>query len=304
MKNKLILKTSIFIFFFILIQLILANSQNEAFIQANLMKLFIIVDLVTSVLVVSILFFIVYKKEIFKINILDSKISESVLFGILCVATFLVYLWFNSFIVKNFEFVVNYELLFVLLRYLFLFFVLFFLVLAVFGKRFVRQFLNKELLFFVISVWGVYLFLRLAHKLWFFLSHITTKLVYFLLNLTFDAKIDFSGANPVVGIDLFKIGIARPCSGIASLSLFAFLYLFAVFYDWKLFNKKKVILMFFVGLLSVFALNILRVYLLILVGAYISKDFALGVFHTGIAGVLFVAYFALFFWLSYNWMKK
>ena len=118
------------------------------------------------------------------------------------------------------------------------------------------------------------------------------------------AVVNFSGELPIVGIEIFRVGIAKSCSGISSLFLFAFLYIFAVSYDWKILNHRKAVLMFVPGILSVFALNIFRIYLIILIGAYYSKEFAIGVFHTGAAGVLFVVYFAVFWKLSYNWMKR
>jgi exosortase/archaeosortase family protein len=302
--NLFIHKSVLAIATLFLIQFIIASSLYEDFVQGNLVKLFIIVDLATAFMAVSVLFFITYRKKISKIKFSKIKVSESFLFGFLCALTFLIYFWLSSFIFNNFEFVESYGIFFALLRYFILFFILLFLLLSIFGRKFLKQFWKKEIIFFSGGVLLVYFFIRLVHSLWYFFSSIATKIVYFLLNLTFDAEMNLSGQIPIISLELFRVGIAKPCSGISSLFLFAFLYVFAVIYDWKLFNKSKVVIMFFIGLLSVFVINIFRIYLLILIGAYISSDFAVGIFHTGIAGIFFVIYFAIFWGIFYKWMQK
>ncbi len=298
------IKCCVFLGVIILIQLILASSSYEEFILSNLPKLFIIVDLATAFLASLVLLFIIYKDEIRDMKKFKVNIKSSCFFGILAVLIFIAYFIFTKFIFTNFSVVENFIYLFVAWRYIFLLVLLFLIVMAVFGKEFIQTLSKKKIILFFGSVGFIYFFIHLFHSLWGFFSHVITRAVYFLLSLNFNAVVDFSREIPIVGIDIFRVGIAGSCSGIASMFLFMFLYIFAVCYDWKILNKKKAILMFIPGIVSVFCLNILRVYLIILIGAYISKDFAVGVFHTGIAGVLFVIYFAVFWKLSYKFMKK
>jgi exosortase/archaeosortase family protein len=298
--KQFVLRCFVFIGLIAIIQLILAVSSYEAFILSNLPKFFIIVDLATAFLAGVVLLFIVYREEILKIKEFDYSKSFFVFF----VLTFILYFFFTKFIFNNLSLFENSIYLLVILRYIFLFFILFFLILAVFGKEFIKSLSKKGILLFFGFVGLIYFFIQFFHSSWSFFSHVVTKSVYFLLSLNFNAVVNFSQGVPIVGIDSFRIGIAESCSGISSLFLFMFLYVFSVCYDWKIFNKKKVVLMFFVGFISVFCLNILRVYLIILIGAYISKDFAVGIFHTGIAGVLFVIYFAIFWKFSYKFLKK
>ena len=102
----------------------------------------------------------------------------------------------------------------------------------------------------------------------------------------------------------FSAGIAKTCSGIDSIFLFTALYLGVLAWDWKILNKKKMLVMFIPGLVGAFMLNIVRIFLLFLIGANISRDFALNAFHTNASAVLFLVYFAIFWWIFYKWMKK
>jgi exosortase/archaeosortase family protein len=295
-----LLKGGIFLGVLFFIQLILANSKSEKFIMSNLPKFFIIVDLATAFMASLILLFIIYKERLFLMKGFSFNLKNSCIFGILSILVFVVYLAFSKFIAVNFLG----DIFYVILRYLFLFFVLFFLVLSIFGKEFIKSLSKRGLALFFGFVVLVYLFIRFFQNSWYFFSSLVTRAVYFILNLNFNAVIDLSQSIPIVGIDIFRIGIAESCSGISSMFLFMFLYVFAVFYDWKILNKVKALILFIPGIVSVFCLNILRIYLIVLLGAYFSKDFAVGIFHTGIAGILFVVYFAVFWKLSYKWLKK
>jgi exosortase/archaeosortase family protein len=62
--------------------------------------------------------------------------------------------------------------------------------------------------------------------------------------------------------------------------------------------------MFIPSSIGLFLVNILRVYLLIVIGASISPDLALTLFHTYAGIILFIIYFLLFWLTFYKWMKK
>jgi exosortase/archaeosortase family protein len=286
------------------IQLILAGNSSEEFILSNLPKLFIIVDLAAAFMAGLVLVFVMYKDKIKNIEKFKINVKESWIFGILSFLMFILYLIFTKFVMNNLEEFESFTYGFVFLRYLFLIIILFFLMNACLSKQFVKKLFNIKLVYFLVGVIGIYYLIETLHGSWYFFSHIITNSVYFLLDINFNAVVSFMSDIPVVGISSFQVGIAQSCSGISSMFLFAFLYVFAVAYDWKILNHKKAILMFIPGIISVFILNIIRIYLIILIGAFISEEFAVGVFHTGIAGVLFVIYFAIFWGAFYKWMKK
>jgi exosortase/archaeosortase family protein len=110
--------------------------------------------------------------------------------------------------------------------------------------------------------------------------------------------------RPIVMTPSFSGIIARSCSGIIGLSLFALLFGLILVMDWRRINKGKAIASFVVGLAGIVFINIIRITSLFLVGIYVSREFALGLFHTNIGLVLFLLYFLIFEFYTYNWLRK
>ena len=102
----------------------------------------------------------------------------------------------------------------------------------------------------------------------------------------------------------FSVGVAKTCSGIDSVLLFTGLYLGILAWDWGILDKRKAFGMYFVGVFGAFALNIVRIFLLILIGFFVSRDFALHSFHTNASSLLFIIYFGVFWKSFYGWMRK
>jgi len=139
-------------------------------------------------------------------------------------------------------------------------------------------------------------------QLWPYLSFIVSKSVYFLLRLVSE---DVSFIPP----DILKYGdfgarIGAPCSGIYSIFIFTGLYLFILFMDWKKFNKKKAFSIFIPAVLGAFAINILRVFILMVVGNNLSREWAFGLYHSYTGMIFFLIYFLAFWLLAYKWMQK
>jgi exosortase/archaeosortase family protein len=138
-------------------------------------------------------------------------------------------------------------------------------------------------------------------SLWPYLSNLVLKLVAFLLSII---KADYRIIEPrTVIVKGFGAQIAEPCSGIYSIFLFSALYIFIVFVDWKKINKKKAVLLFIPAIIGDFLVNVLRVFILFLFGAYISKDIAMGMYHSYTGMIFFLLYFAVFWILFYKYIK-
>ena len=180
-----------------------------------------------------------------------------------------------------------------------------FLGLGVFGLEFIKDFFNKfkkELIYFLIFGVIVYSLMNLVWKLWPYLSLVVLKIVYFLLKLIISKVQVIGGSTLQVGH--FAATIGEACSGIYSIFIFASLYLFGVLLDWKKLNKSKIILIFIPAVLGAFFVNVLRVFLLFIFGAYVSEKLALGLYHSYVGMIFFMIYFTVFWLLFYKWMKK
>ena len=138
-------------------------------------------------------------------------------------------------------------------------------------------------------------------KLWPYFALVVTKSVYFLLNLigptSFIDKYTLQFGN-------FAAKIAQACSGTYSIFIFTAIYIFIVLMDWKKLNKLKAALIFIPAIVGAFIVNILRVTLLMIVGHYISREAALGLYHSYTGMIFFLIYFLIFWTIAYNWMRK
>ena len=179
------------------------------------------------------------------------------------------------------------------------------LLLGAFGLKFliyfVKQF-SKEILICL----GISIFYDLAifqvWKLWPIFSDGVLESVRFMLSLT---SLSVKVVEPrMLVVNNFAVSIEQSCSGLDSLFLFSSLYLLITILDFKEFNKIKLVGMIIPAAIGLYIVNIFRVYLLIIIGAYISGDLSVKLFHTYLGMVLFIIFFFVFWKLFYLWMKK
>lgn len=173
-----------------------------------------------------------------------------------------------------------------------------FLVLAVMGKDAMFSALSRHgaqlLALFVISVVAINGILIIQNE-WQRLSLFTGEAAYRLLSPFLNVYKDFSNpAGPVIGVKDFYIRIFESCSGIESLGVFSLLFLALVAFNAKGINMAAVPFLFLAGVAGTLSMNVLRIVLLVLIGAFISPDLAVNAFHTNAGWVLMLAYFAVF----------
>jgi len=147
---------------------------------------------------------------------------------------------------------------------------------------------------------------QLFKGFWHVLAYVVAKVVYFMLSLTYP-NVTFS-MNPdmtaTIGTNAFNVIIAGACSGIDGVKLFLILFTFFLIIDWKAINPKKAVLLYFLGTVIMFTVNIIRVYLVLLIGNIVNPEFAMKGFHANIGWILFTFVFIIFEYLTYNWMRK
>lgn len=304
--KQFLIKTGVFVIAFLAIQIITMQISANTKIPNNLTP-FYLTDIAKVGLFALVLFFVAYREKLFKLKESKFEFKSLVAFGILEIIALIGYFKYKVFVINNLETVNANLVLYQILTYLILFLTLVFLGLAVFGWKFSGNFIKKfkkEILLFLVLFLGVYILSEYVQKSWHYFSYVVAHSVNWLLNLVSNSTLMFKENLPIIGLDNFVVAIDSPCSGIESMFLFVILYLFIASFDWKLFNKKKLIAMFIPGVISVFILNIIRIFALILVGAYVSPKFALGLFHTNASWILFIIYFILFWGLLYKWMLR
>jgi exosortase/archaeosortase family protein len=139
-------------------------------------------------------------------------------------------------------------------------------------------------------------------KLWPLLSNLVLQCEYFIFSHIYDTVYIIHPRG--LFVNTFAVEIEEACSGLESIFLFSLLYLVICLIDWKKLNKRKIVLLFPFLVLSLVAVNIVRVFLLILVGVLINPHIMTVLFHTYLGLLLFVVYFILFMKVGYPWLQK
>jgi exosortase/archaeosortase family protein len=132
-----------------------------------------------------------------------------------------------------------------------------------------------------------------------FVMNVLTKI--FLL---FSGNVYVNIPNGVVSIDGFRVSIGPACAG------FSYIFLFLMFFGYllyELYKSKRVSMMrsmvaCVIGVGAVFALNIIRIASLMLVGR-VFPDFALTMFHSVVGSIYFFIFFIIYFPLVRWWIS-
>ena len=128
----------------------------------------------------------------------------------------------------------------------------------------------------------------LAGLLWDPLAGATFRTVAWMLSATgADLEIDFE--SRVLGLEGFRISVAPICSGIEGLGLFFALMTGFLIQQRKAYRFPQALLVLPVGMLLTWIGNCVRIAALMLVGAHIDADVAIGSFHSKAGWVFFCA---------------
>lgn len=174
-----------------------------------------------------------------------------------------------------------------------------FISLAVFGWTFLkevsRRFWKETINSVALGVIFYFLF-GVIFSLWPYLSNIVLIAVSALLRLTVGNVV----IMPPLTIQLpqFAVTIGEYCSGIESLFLITTLYVLIGCVEIKRVHLARFIAAYFPLIIGMFCLNIVRVYVIILSGLWLSPEIAARLFHTYLGMILFMGYFFLFWKFS------
>lgn len=264
---------------------------------------------INSVVFVIIIFIIFIKDRVKKLEIKKTTLKNIIIFGLISIF-FLIFQYAFKYLIKiNLEFALQHVYFFTSIKLLINILFLVFFALAIYGFSSISILIKtfyKEIMFFSGLVVVYFFIIDFFQRFWFALSLTVRKILFHLLSLTFsDIYIGASDPyGPTLGVGNFIVGISKECSGIDSMLLFISLYIFICILNWKDLNKKRMAILFIPGLIGTFAYNIIRLYLLMLVGVFISPKFAAEVFHSNIGWILFLGFFIIFWHFGSKYVYK
>lgn len=133
--------------------------------------------------------------------------------------------------------------------------------------------------------WGAGL---LGAFLWEPLAGLTFRTVAWMLAAT-GADLDIDFETRVLGLEDFRVAVAPVCSGIEGLGLFLALMTGFLVQQRKVYRFPQALLVLPVGMLLIWLGNCVRIAVLMLVGAHVDADVAIGSFHSKAGWVFFCA---------------
>lgn len=255
--------------------------------------------------------FLVWNKDAWKkLPSVRRSTLKTAIFGSFAILSLVAHYYLKYWIGANQYISISFTDVFTVLKLFLLLLFALFTALSVYTKTFISWFVKKYwksiVIFAVLGI--IYFFLiQFFQLIWYQLSYFVAISIKSLLSLTFDPVIFSAGTTavgPKLGVEGFIVGISNECSGIDSLLLFISLYTLLLVLDWKKMNVKRMAILFIPGLIGTVAYNILRIYLLLLVGVFIDPVFAVDVFHTNIGWILFLVFFVIFWHFGSKWVYK
>jgi exosortase E/protease (VPEID-CTERM system) len=158
---------------------------------------------------------------------------------------------------------------------------------------------KASLLLAFIAGAATWLFAYFSRNLWETLGDTTLHLVHQLLLLFFDG-IFVDVEQRLLGMGDFIVEVGQPCSGyegIGMVSVFTSLYLY-------LFRKElrfpNALMLFPIGILTIWVFNFLRISVLIVIGAKVSPDMAINGFHSQAGWIAFLLVCMGLFYLAHR----
>lgn len=165
------------------------------------------------------------------------------------------------------------------------------LFIAIFNWNFVKKFTSElSTILFIILFYMA--FQVLLQSLWPYFSHVILSAQGLILPL-FSDSVEIIPSELYVKMEDFWVTIGATCSGIFSITTFTFLFIATILMIQK--NSKihmpKTIIALIAGLLATYLLNIIRVSIIIIIGAFYSADLALELFHEYLSAIFLIVLF-------------
>ena len=259
--------------------------------------------------VFSIIAFVIWnRKGLAKVKATKRIILQTIVFLIIGILFLALHYYLKYWIGINPDIAASALMFFTIMKLLLVVLFVVFIAVAIFTQEFLvnifKEYWKSILVFLAIGI-AYFFLIQFFQLIWYKLSYFVSISIRSLLELTFNT-VYFSPGSAIngtrLGVEGFNVGISNECSGVDSLLLFLSLYVLLLVLDWKRMNIKRMLILLIPGLIGTVAYNILRIYLLMLVGIFINPEFAVDVFHTNIGWILFLLFFIVFWHFGSKWV--
>lgn len=236
-----------------------------------------------------ILIFLYAKKEkIKKSYAYSNKLGQTIGFALLSVLFFLIP--FQSL-------VINFHLEPLIANYLLFGAAQFCLFLSVFNYNFPLKYMQEESLLIVLIVLGSLAMPLIIEETWtYFFEPIKLGVRGMLALVSDNYEVSNMENGFFVQLEEFRAGVGPSCSGIHSLGAFTILFFTSLIFlkgDREVI-KPKAAGIYIAGLAILYFLNMIRITILLYVGAYISERLAIDLFHEYLSSIFLMSLFLIY----------
>jgi exosortase/archaeosortase family protein len=170
---------------------------------------------------------------------------------------------------------------------------------GIFNTKFIKKFESE--LFLLIYTVCLYLIAQvLIEKFWVYFSNTILFALGYILPL-FSKAVTIDPSELMVSMEGFSVNIGATCSGIYSLTTFAFLFVASVIMIQKKakVDMLKTVIALIAGLVMIFVLNIIRIAIIIIIGAFYSPELAIELFHEYLSAVFLIGLFVIYLYFIF-----
>ena len=224
--RELLVRCGVFVFLFVLIQLVTMGINAKTTLPGDLKKV-AFDDLAEAAFFVLVVFVGLNKEKILGVGSYFVGLRERFFSGLGVLIGFFVYFFYKGFLLDNLVLTARYIYFFSVLELLILFGILFLLLFGVFGRDFFVYFFGgsvRDVFLMLGGVVLVYFFIGFVQGAWSFFGLVVAKGVVYFLGFFGEAQVYYMNGILTLFFDGFVVGISKTCSGIDSVLLFSGLY--------------------------------------------------------------------------------
>jgi len=140
---------------------------------------------------------------------------------------------------------------------------------------------------------------------WMYFSHAIIRILSHVIPIATD-QCRFDPNTYLISVKSFSVTIFPACAGFDSMAVFSLLFIASMAWLFQTHRLRfnRAVIAYVAGLAVMFALNVLRVAIILLVGAFWNKDLALNLFHTYLSAIFLLATFYIYLRYVIPWIIK
>jgi exosortase/archaeosortase family protein len=144
----------------------------------------------------------------------------------------------------------------------------------------------------------------IAEVLWRHLSLGVARIVFLLLKMSgLEAVFYYAPVtDAIIGTDSYIVSIAYPCSGLTGMYTFLLAFAAMFFLKREKLDRTRAFVVAYVGVFAMYVANLVRIYLLILIGHFGYPELAVDLWHSEGSTIFYAVVIAAILRVGYGWM--